>query len=81
MAGLLSRSGRPRNLAESLCPCDLLCSRAMWAKREKATCRGMRHLYERSPWRESAFRANVVLDGAGCEVAVDRGVGEPALHG
>ena len=36
--------------------------------------RGMRHLYERSPWREK-IRANVVLDGAGCEVAVTEALG------
>jgi tripeptide aminopeptidase len=36
--------------------------------------RGMRYLYGASPWRER-IGANVVLDGAGCEVAVTQALG------
>ncbi len=36
--------------------------------------RGMRHLYGASPWRER-IGANIVLDGAGCEVVVTQGLG------
>ena len=36
--------------------------------------RGIRYLYQRSPWRER-IAANLVLDGAGHEIAVARGLG------
>jgi tripeptide aminopeptidase len=54
-------------------PCDLLFAGNVGEEGE-GDLRGMRYLYGASPWRER-IGANVVLDGAGCEVVVTQGLG------
>jgi tripeptide aminopeptidase len=54
-------------------PCDLLFAGNVGEEGE-GDLRGMRHLYRASSWR-SRIGANVVLDGAGCEVAVTEALG------
>ena len=53
-------------------PCDLLFAGNVGEEGE-GDLRGMRYLYGASPWRERIC-ANVVLDGAGCEVVVTQGL-------
>ena len=54
-------------------PCDLLFAGNVGEEGE-GDLRGMRYLYGASPWRER-IGANVVLDGAGCEVVVTQALG------
>jgi tripeptide aminopeptidase len=54
-------------------PCDLLFAGNVGEEGE-GDLRGMRYLYGASPWREK-IGANVVLDGAGCEVVVTQALG------
>jgi tripeptide aminopeptidase len=54
-------------------PCDLLFAGNVGEEGE-GDLRGMRYLYGASPWGER-IGANVVLDGAGCEVVVTQGLG------
>jgi acetylornithine deacetylase/succinyl-diaminopimelate desuccinylase-like protein len=54
-------------------PCDLLFAGNVGEEGE-GDLRGMRYLYGASPWRER-IGANVVVDGAGCEVVVTEGLG------
>jgi tripeptide aminopeptidase len=53
--------------------CDLLLLGNVGEEGE-GNLRGIRHIYEQSPWRER-IAANVVLDGAGHEVAVTQALG------
>ena len=54
-------------------PCDLLFAGNVGEEGD-GNLRGMRYLYGASPWRER-IGANVVLDGAGCEVVVTEALG------
>jgi acetylornithine deacetylase/succinyl-diaminopimelate desuccinylase-like protein len=54
-------------------PCDLLLAGNVGEEGE-GDLRGMRYLYGSSPW-SGRIGANVVLDGAGCEVAVTQALG------
>jgi acetylornithine deacetylase/succinyl-diaminopimelate desuccinylase-like protein len=54
-------------------PCDLLFAGNVGEEGE-GDLRGMRYLYGASPWRER-IGANIVLDGAGCEVVVTQALG------
>jgi tripeptide aminopeptidase len=54
-------------------PCDLLLAGNVGEEGD-GDLRGMRYLYGTSPWRER-ISANVVLDGAGSEVAVTQALG------
>jgi tripeptide aminopeptidase len=54
-------------------PCDLLFAGNVGEEGD-GDLRGMRYLYGASPWRER-IGANVVLDGAGCEVVVTQALG------
>ena len=54
-------------------PCDLLFAGNVGEEGE-GDLRGMRYLYGPSPWREK-IGANIVLDGAGCEVVVTQALG------
>jgi tripeptide aminopeptidase len=54
-------------------PCDLLFAGNVGEEGE-GDLRGMRHLYGASPWGQK-IGANVVLDGAGCEVVVTQALG------
>jgi acetylornithine deacetylase/succinyl-diaminopimelate desuccinylase-like protein len=54
-------------------PCDLLFAGNVGEEGE-GDLRGMRYLYGASPWFPR-IGANVVLDGAGCEVVVTQGLG------
>jgi tripeptide aminopeptidase len=54
-------------------PCDLLFAGNVGEEGE-GDLRGMRYLYGASHWGRK-IAANVVLDGAGCEVAVTQGLG------
>src|ERR1700744_3985667 len=54
-------------------PCDLLFAGNVGEEGE-GDLRGMRYLYGSSPWKDRIC-ANVVLDGAGCEVAVTQALG------
>jgi tripeptide aminopeptidase len=54
-------------------PCDLLLAGNVGEEGE-GDLRGMRYLYGASPWRER-IAANLVLDGAGSEVAITRALG------
>ncbi len=54
-------------------PCDLLLAGNVGEEGE-GDLRGMRYLYGSSPWRDR-IGANVVLDGAGCEVVVTQALG------
>jgi tripeptide aminopeptidase len=54
-------------------PCDLLFVGNVGEEGE-GDLRGMRYLYGASPWG-ARIAANVVLDGAGCEVVVTEGLG------
>src|SRR6201991_1197331 len=72
VAGLLAVAAALENCGIEL-PCDLLFAGNVGEEGE-GDLRGMRYLYGSSPWRDR-IRANVVLDGAGSEVAVTQGLG------
>jgi tripeptide aminopeptidase len=72
VAGLLAVAAALENCGIEL-PCDLLFAGNVGEEGE-GDLRGMRYLYGASPWRER-IGANVVLDGAGCEVVVTQALG------
>ena len=72
VAGILALAAALRSCGIAL-PCDLLFAGNVGEEGE-GDLRGMRFLYGRSPWRER-IGANVILDGAGCEVAVTEALG------
>jgi tripeptide aminopeptidase len=72
VAGLLAMAAALESCGIEL-PCDLLFAGNVGEEGE-GDLRGMRHLYGASPWRER-IGANVVLDGAGCEVVVTQALG------
>jgi tripeptide aminopeptidase len=71
VAGILAVAAALRSSGLEL-PCDLLFAGNVGEEGE-GDLRGMRYLYGASPWRER-IGANVVLDGAGCEVVVTQGL-------
>src|SRR5580698_10606471 len=71
VAGILAVGAALRSSGLEL-PCDLLFAGNVGEEGE-GDLRGMRYLYGASPWRER-IGANVVLDGAGCEVVVTQGL-------
>jgi tripeptide aminopeptidase len=72
VAGILAVAAALQSCGIEL-PCDLLFAGNVGEEGE-GDLRGMRYLYGVSPWRER-IGANVVLDGAGCEVVVTQGLG------
>ena len=72
VAGLLAVAAALESSGIEL-PCDLLFAGNVGEEGE-GDLRGMRYLYGASPWRER-IGANVVLDGAGCEVVVTQALG------
>jgi tripeptide aminopeptidase len=72
VAGILAIAAALGNCGIEL-PCDLLFAGNVGEEGE-GDLRGMRYLYGTSPWGER-IGANVVLDGAGCEVVVTQGLG------
>ncbi len=72
VAGLLAMAAALESCGIEL-PCDLLFAGNVGEEGE-GDLRGMRYLYGASPWRER-IGANVVLDGAGCEVVVTQALG------
>jgi tripeptide aminopeptidase len=72
VAGILAIAAALGNCGIEL-PCDLLFAGTVGEEGE-GDLRGMRYLYGASPWGER-IGANVVLDGAGCEVVVTQGLG------
>jgi tripeptide aminopeptidase len=72
VAGILAVAAALESCGMEL-PCDLLFAGNVGEEGE-GDLRGMRYLYGASPWRER-IAANVVLDGAGCEVAVTQALG------
>lgn len=72
VAGILAVAAALESCGLEL-PCDLLFAGNVGEEGE-GDLRGMRHLYGASPWRER-IGANVVLDGAGCEVVVTQALG------
>ncbi len=72
VAGLLAVAAALENCGIEL-PCDLLFAGNVGEEGD-GDLRGMRYLYGASPWRER-IGANVVLDGAGCEVVVTQALG------
>ena len=72
VAGLLALAAALDNCGIDL-PCDLLFAGNVGEEGE-GDLRGMRYLYGPSPWFPR-IGANVVLDGAGCEVVVTQGLG------
>src|SRR5580658_10398976 len=72
IAGMLAVAAALQSSAIEL-PCDLLFVGNVGEEGE-GDLRGMRYLYGDSPWRER-IGANIVLDGAGCEVVVTQGLG------
>lgn len=72
VAGILAIAAALRNSGIAL-PCDLLIAGNVGEEGE-GNLRGMRYLYGPSAWRDR-IGANIVLDGAGCEVAVTQGLG------
>jgi tripeptide aminopeptidase len=72
VAGLLAMGAALESCGIEL-PCDLLFAGNVGEEGE-GDLRGMRYLYGASPWRER-IDANVVLDGAGCEVVVTQALG------
>jgi tripeptide aminopeptidase len=72
IAGMLAVAAALQSSAIEL-PCDLLFVGNVGEEGE-GDLRGMRYLYGESPWREK-IGANIVLDGAGCEVVVTQGLG------
>ncbi len=72
VAGILALAAALQSSGIEL-PCDLLFAGNVGEEGE-GDLRGMRYLYGASPWREK-IAANVVLDGAGCEVVVTQALG------
>jgi tripeptide aminopeptidase len=72
VAGILAMAAALQSCGMEL-PCDLLFAGNVGEEGE-GDLRGMRHLYGASAWRER-IAANVVLDGAGCEVIVTEALG------
>src|SRR6202789_497365 len=72
VAGLLAVAAALESCGVEL-PCDLLFAGNVGEEGD-GDLRGMRYLYGASPWRER-IGANVVLDGAGCEVVVTQALG------
>jgi acetylornithine deacetylase/succinyl-diaminopimelate desuccinylase-like protein len=72
VAGILAIAAALGNCGIEL-PCDLLFAGNVGEEGE-GDLRGMRYLYGTSPWGER-IGANVVLDGAGCEIVVTQGLG------
>ena len=72
VAGILAVAGALESCGIEL-PCDLLFAGNVGEEGD-GNLRGMRYLYGASPWRER-IGANVVLDGAGCEVVVTEALG------
>jgi tripeptide aminopeptidase len=72
VAGILAMAAALGSCGIEL-PCDLLFAGNVGEEGE-GDLRGMRYLYGASPWGER-IGANVVLDGAGCEVVVTQGLG------
>jgi tripeptide aminopeptidase len=72
VAGILAVAAALQSAGIQL-PCDLLFAGNVGEEGE-GDLRGMRYLYGTSPWKER-IGANVVLDGAGSEVAVTQGLG------
>lgn len=72
IAGMLAVAAALQSSAIEL-PSDLLFVGNVGEEGE-GDLRGMRYLYGGSPWRER-IAANIVLDGAGCEVVVTQGLG------
>jgi acetylornithine deacetylase/succinyl-diaminopimelate desuccinylase-like protein len=72
VAGLLALAAALDTCGIEL-PCDLLFAGNVGEEGE-GDLRGMRYLYGASPWRER-IGANIVLDGAGCEVVVTQALG------
>jgi len=72
VAGILAMAAALESCGIEL-PCDLLFAGNVGEEGE-GDLRGMRYLYGASPWRER-IGANVVLDGAGCEVVVTQDLG------
>src|ERR1700722_828972 len=72
VAGVLGIAAALGNCGIDL-PCDLLFAGNVGEEGE-GDLRGMRYLYGASPWFPR-IAANVVLDGAGCEVVVTQGLG------
>jgi tripeptide aminopeptidase len=72
VAGILAMAAALESCGIEL-PCDLLFAGNVGEEGE-GDLRGMRYLYGASPWRER-IGANVVLDGAGCEVVVTQALG------
>ncbi len=72
VAGLLAMAAALESCGIEL-PGDLLFAGNVGEEGE-GDLRGMRYLYGASPWRER-IGANVVLDGAGCEVVVTQALG------
>ncbi len=72
VAGILAVAAALESCGIEL-PCDLLFAGNVGEEGD-GDLRGMRYLYGASPWRER-IGANVVLDGAGCEVVVTQALG------
>ncbi len=72
VAGLLAMAAALESCGMEL-PCDLLFAGNVGEEGE-GDLRGMRYLYGPSPWGQR-IGANVVLDGAGCEVVVTQALG------
>jgi len=72
VAGMLAVAAALQSSAIEL-PCDLLFVGNVGEEGE-GDLRGMRYLYGGSRWRQR-IGANIVLDGAGCEVVVTQGLG------
>jgi tripeptide aminopeptidase len=72
VAGILAMAAALESCGIEL-PCDLLFAGNVGEEGE-GDLRGMRYLYGASPWGER-IGANVVLDGAGCEVVVTQALG------
>jgi tripeptide aminopeptidase len=72
VAGILATAAALASTGMEL-PCDLLFAGNVGEEGE-GDLRGMRYLYGASHWG-GRIGANVVLDGAGCEVAVTQGLG------
>ncbi len=72
VAGMLAMAAALESSGVEL-PCDLLFAGNVGEEGE-GDLRGMRYLYGASPWRER-IASNIVLDGAGSEVAVTQALG------
>jgi tripeptide aminopeptidase len=72
VAGMLAMAAAVESCGVEL-PCDLVFAGNVGEEGE-GDLRGMRYLYGASPWK-ARIAANVVLDGAGCEVVVTQALG------